>query len=92
LVKQAFDKLDVNKNGAVQLDDIASLYDATSHPDVVSGKKSPDQVFQEFMMQWDGNGDGSVSFEEFLDYFGGVSSSIDSDEYFETMMKKAWQL
>lgn len=42
LIKQAFDKLDVNKNGAVELNDIASLYDASQHPDVVSGTKSAD--------------------------------------------------
>jgi hypothetical protein len=45
LIAQAFDKLDVNKNGAVELNDIASLYDASEHPDVVSGNKSADQVF-----------------------------------------------
>ena len=42
LIKQAFEKLDVNKNGAVELNDIASLYDASQHPDVVSGTKSAD--------------------------------------------------
>ena len=45
LIAQAFDKLDVNKNGAVELNDIASLYDASEHPDVVSGNKDADQVF-----------------------------------------------
>jgi len=44
------------------------------------------------MTQWDGNGDGSVTFDEFCDYFSGVSCSIDGDDYFETMMKNAWQL
>ena len=42
MIHMAFDKLDVNKNGKVQLDDIAALYDASQHPDVVAGKKSPD--------------------------------------------------
>ena len=44
------------------------------------------------MTQWDGNGDGTVSIEEFEDYFAGVSSSIDRDDYFETMMKNSWKL
>jgi len=42
------------------------------------------------MVQWDGNGDGTVSFDEFCDYFAGVSSSIDGDDYFEVMMKNSW--
>lgn len=55
LIRQAYDKLDANKNGQVQLDDIAALYDASQHPDVVTGKKSPEEVFREFMLQWDTN-------------------------------------
>jgi hypothetical protein len=39
MVRRAYDKLDVNKDGTVRLDDIAKIYDASCHPDVVSGKK-----------------------------------------------------
>mmetsp|Transcript_24623 Transcript_24623/g.28303 ORF Transcript_24623/g.28303 Transcript_24623/m.28303 type:complete len:253 (-) Transcript_24623:82-840(-) len=38
LIRQAYDKLDVNKDGMVKLDDIEQLYDASKHPDVISGK------------------------------------------------------
>jgi hypothetical protein len=31
----AYDKLDVNKDGLVKLDDISKIYDASKHPDVV---------------------------------------------------------
>ena len=48
-IKMAYDKLDVNKDGLVKLDDIAKIYDASKHPDVLQGKKSHDQVFLEFM-------------------------------------------
>ena len=33
-IKAAYNKLDVNKDGQVTLDDIAKLYDVNSHPDV----------------------------------------------------------
>ena len=52
-VRAAYDKLDVNKDGQVKLNDIAQLYDASKHPDVIDGKKTPDQIFAEFMSQWD---------------------------------------
>jgi hypothetical protein len=29
----AYDKLDVNKDGLVKLDDICQIYDASKHPD-----------------------------------------------------------
>lgn len=44
-IKAAYDKLDVNKDGQVTLEDIAQIYDASEHPDVKEGKKTPDEVF-----------------------------------------------
>lgn len=45
------------------------------------------------MRLWDTQvADGVVTFEEFLDYYKDVSASIDSDQYFEVMMKNAWKL
>jgi len=41
-IRQAYDKLDVNKDGLVTLDDIAKLYDVSQHPDVKDGKKTPE--------------------------------------------------
>ena len=92
-MKLAYDKLDVNKDGRVTLEDIAKLYDASYHPDVQSGKKSKDQVLMEFMSQWDTQQkDGIVTFDEFCDYFGDVSASIDTDDYFAQMMKSCWKI
>ena len=36
--------------------------------------------------------DGIVTFEEFCDYYGDVSASIDDDDYFAEMMISAWKL
>ena len=52
-IRAAYDKLDVNKDGLVKLDDIAQIYDASQHPDVIQGKKTPNEIFAEFMSQWD---------------------------------------
>jgi Ca2+-binding EF-hand superfamily protein len=40
-IKRAYDKLDVNCDGTVKLDDIARLYDVSRNPDVASGRKDP---------------------------------------------------
>ena len=53
MVKKAYEKLDVNKDGTVRLDDIAQLFDASRAPIVVSGKKSEQDLYMEFMSQWD---------------------------------------
>lgn len=41
LIKKAYQKLDVNQDGSVTLEDIAKLYDVSKHPDVASGKMKP---------------------------------------------------
>lgn len=53
LILQAYKKLDVNWDGLVKLDDIAKIYDASKHPDVLSGKLSTEEVYMEFMSMWD---------------------------------------
>ena len=66
----AYNKLDKNKDGKVTLEDVASLYDASQHPDVKAGKKSKDDVYKEFMKHWDTQvADGIVTLEEFIDYY-----------------------
>ena len=35
LIRKAYEKLDVNGDGTVKLDDIARLYDVSRHPDVL---------------------------------------------------------
>ncbi len=83
----------MNKDGRVTLEDIRTIYNASRHPEVISGKKTADQVLTEFMSLWDTQEkDGIVSFEEFCDYYGDVSASIDSDDYFAEMMISAWKL
>jgi Ca2+-binding EF-hand superfamily protein len=92
-IKKAYQKLDVNGDGTVKLDDIAKLYDVSKHPDVTKGRKDPKQVYLEFMKLWDTQvADGIVTFEEFLEYFADVSASVDTDEYFAVMMQNAWKL
>ena len=92
-IKKAYDKLDVNKDGQVKLDDIAKLYDVSQHPDVIQGKMTPEEAYRQYMSMWDTQvADGIITFDEFCDYYRDVSASIDTDEYFAVMMTNAWKL
>ena len=42
LVKKAFAKLDKDRSGIVDIDDIRDVYNASKHPDFLSGKKTSD--------------------------------------------------
>jgi predicted RNA-binding protein with RPS1 domain len=46
---QAFNKIDKDKSGFVEISDIKGVYNASRHPDVVQGKKTEDDVLMEFL-------------------------------------------
>jgi hypothetical protein len=90
----AFDILDTDGGGVVDAIEITSKYDTSKHPDVLSGKKKPKEVLEEFLKTFDVGGevDGKVTREEFENYYSNISASIDSDRYFELMIRNAWHI
>jgi Ca2+-binding EF-hand superfamily protein len=98
LVAKAFDKLDKTGNGEIDLDDLQGVYNASKHPDVIQGKKSQEEILQEFLRTFEsysyyrGKVDNVVTREEFEDYYAFISASIDLDQYFAAMMTSAWKL
>ena len=93
LVGLAFDKLDRDGSGLVELNDIAGQYDVSFHPKFKTGEMSKNDILAEFMAQWDtAVRDGKVTREEFEQYYTDVSASIDEDDYFELMIRNAWHL
>ena len=48
IVQEAFEALDLNGNGALELDEIKDRFEPTRHPDVLKGVKSVEEVRFEF--------------------------------------------
>ena len=100
IVAKAYAILDKDHNGYIDISDIRGTYNATKHPDVISGKKTEQQILQEFLetfetahnMRNNNAPDHVVTKEEFEEYYNNISASIDSDEYFNVMMTSAWNL
>ena len=100
LVAQAYNKLDSDKNGWVDINDIKGIYNAKRHPDVIQGKKTEEDILMEFLETFEihhniANStapDHVVTKEEFEEYYNNISSSIDNDQYFELMINNAWKL
>lgn len=94
LVNMAFDVLDIDGNGVLEPNDIAGKYDASKHPDVLSGKRTPDEILREFLDTFDVGGvvDGKVTRQEFENYYHNLSASIDNEDYFELMIRNAWHI
>ncbi len=100
LIEKAFRKIDKDNSGFLDIDDIKDIYNATKHPDVMQGKRTEQQILNEFLetfethhnMKTMGENDSRVSLEEFTEYYNNVSVSIDNDEYFQLMMNNSWNL
>ncbi|XP_062269014.1 calcyphosine-like b isoform X1 [Platichthys flesus] len=94
VVMQAFRKLDKTADGVITVEDLRGVYNAKYHPKYQNGEWTEDQVFRTFLDSFDTpyDKDGKVTKDEFLNYYCGVSASIDSDVYFILMMTNAWKL
>ena len=87
LVTRAFALLDTSGDGVVTVDEVASKYDASRHPDVRAGRKTTAEVLTEFIGNFEGaERDGKLTRREFEDYYANVSASIDDDNYFALMV------
>jgi len=78
----------------VTAEDIMGVYDASKHPDVLTGKRTPTEILTEFLDTFDVGGevDGKVTQQEFENYYTNIGASIDNDDYFELMIRNAWHI
>jgi len=91
-VEKAFAIFDRDRSGVVNIDDLSRAYDVSQHPGVKSGKVSREEAYTSFMDHYDTNHDGTVTLDEFVESYNWVSASIDSDDYFELMIRNAWHI
>lgn len=93
-VQQAFKKIDYNKDGVLTGEDFKQFYSAKYHPQVLEGKITEDEAIAKFASRFEGSQkkNGIITWDEFQDYYNGVSASIDDDEYFVFMMARSWNL
>lgn len=100
IVNRAFDKMDRDGNGVLEINDLKGVYNASRHPDVLSGKKTENEIFGEFLETFEQHlsmrehraKDRKVSRDEFKEYYCNISCSVDRDEYFVAIIKSAWKM
>lgn len=49
IVLKVFKRLDKDGLGSIDIEDIKDIYDASKHPDVLSRKKTEDEILTEFL-------------------------------------------
>ena len=102
IVTKCFQKFDRDGSGQIDIHDLEGVYNAKSHPDVKQGRKTEQEVLNEFLDTFElhyslldrgrGTRDGTIELKEFMEYYRNVGASIDNDEHFELMLTNAWNL
>jgi len=95
IVLEAFKRADKTGDGVFDIKDMKRVYKATEHPKYKNGEWEEADVFNEFLKTFEpdeSKRDGKVTEEEFLNYYAGVSANIDSDAYFNLMIRNAWKV
>ncbi|KAF5399495.1 Calcyphosine like [Paragonimus heterotremus] len=94
ITEMAFKKMDRSGDGRLTVDDIRKVYQVRHNAKYQNSEMSEDAILKQYLktFEGDGTGDGTVTWEEFLNYYSGISASIDSDVYYDLMMRMAFKL
>ena len=91
VIIEVFAYLDSERKNYIEINKIKQLFNPNNHPDVISNKKTVDEVNKEFMFSlnnfilYKGLKD-KMSFDDFLEFFTGISLTYASDSIFNNMM------
>ena len=102
LITILFETFDKDRKGFVDLDEIRNSFSPINHPDVVTGKKTEDEILAEFLdnLQYHFSllksekeqENNQINLDEFLAFFNYISAGIEDDDYFEDVIKSGFNL
>lgn len=93
VVNEAFQKFDKERKGYANIRDLKGVFNSSTHPKVLSGEVTEDQVFDEFIRNFnDSYNEGIINKYEWDDYYSAVSKNVDSDEHFIYLVRNVWRM
>ena len=99
VVKAAFNKIDLDKSGVVELNEVKRWYNTKNNPQVLNGEITEEDLYSRFIETfgnhhnlYSGIRDKRVTWNEFLDYYKFISFVVPDDDLFEAIVIAAWKL
>ena len=90
-VKRCYDTLKQDDK-YLQLSKINEVFNPLSHPEIVSGAKTKNDVLREFLLLFGDIPPIGLTFDMWESAFADISCGFDSDQEFENYMNELWQL
>ncbi|XP_061709993.1 calcyphosin-like protein isoform X1 [Cydia pomonella] len=94
IVDRAFRKLDKSGDGVIATEDLRGIYSCAANPRYKSGEETEELLIGKFLANFESEGTvgGKVTLEEFINYYSGISVSMEDDCYFDLVMRQAYKL
>lgn len=76
MVLKAFAILDKTGDGKITIEDVKNIYDVTGSADFAEKRLTKEQIVSNFINSFEGkhgNKDGTITLDEFIDYYSDVS-------------------
>ncbi|TPP64325.1 Calcyphosin protein [Fasciola gigantica] len=94
ITKKAFDKMDKSGDGKITQEHLKHAYQVRHHPKFQTNEMSEKEIFDQYLKTFEVGGkvDGVITWEEFLNYYSGISASVDADVYYDLIIRNAFKL
>jgi len=95
ICEKAFEVIDKTGKGQITIKDIENVYSVAKNKDFIEGKKTKQEILNEFINNFEGakgNKDGIITKEEYMDYYTDISMTIPNDDYFVGVIESVWMI
>ena len=102
IINNAFNKLDIEKKGVLNINTIKEGFNPNGHPDVINRKKRPQEILAEFLDNLDyhfnllnlrrNSDDEEITNQDFIEFYRYISIGIEDDNFFNEMISGIWGL
>jgi hypothetical protein len=76
------------------LDDLLGAFNASGHPDVISGDREAEDIVRELIDAFSdpSSPEDTIEYQKFEDFYSNLSAYVEDDAYFKTIMEQTWNL
>ena len=99
VVQKSFDLIDSNHRRIIDIETVKGKYNPSKHPDVISRRKTEDEILFEFIETFDefceylaeNSPRQKIGIDDFIEYYRNLSMTIEYDDEFVDIINGVWK-